>query len=82
MAAPNIVLFKKQILLQENGSKLNIIVENTTNIFGEVVGKNDLVTNASIGDIVLFDPSTCIIIKTSTSLYYIVNESDLIFKEI
>lgn len=82
MAVPNIVLLKKQVLIQENSSKLGIIVDNTVDIFGEVVSVNDLVDNVDIGNIVLFNPNGCLIFRYDNSFYYIVDNDRLIFKEI
>ena len=82
MAAPNIVLYKKQVLLQQTFSKQNTIVDTIYCIFGEVVGKNDLVTSMDIGDIVLFNPIESIIIIQNSVNYYIADVDKLIFKEI
>jgi hypothetical protein len=81
MAVPNIVLLKKQVLIQENSSKLGIIVNDGIDIFGEVVAANDLVNNVDIGDIVLFNPSDCLIFRYDNSFFYIIDNDKLIFKE-
>lgn len=82
MSVPNIVLLKKQIMLQENSSKLGIIVNNSDNLFGEVVAINDLVTNVDVGNIVLFNPSQCLIFRYDNSFFYIIESENLVFKEI
>lgn len=81
MSVPNIVLLKNQVLLQENSSKLGIIVDNSDNLFGEVVGINDLVTKVDIGNIVLFNPSGCLIFRYNSDFFYIVDVDKIIFKE-
>lgn len=82
MAVPNIVLFKKQVLLTQTYSKQGSFVDTIYCIFGEVVAKNDLVTNTDIGDIVLFNPKESIIVTQTGVNYYVTNIDDLIFKEI
>jgi co-chaperonin GroES (HSP10) len=69
-------------MLQENSSKLGIIVDNSDNVFGEVVAVNDLVTNVNVGDIVLFSPTQCLIFRYDNSFFYIVENEKLVFKEI
>ena len=79
---PNIILLKNQVLLQENASKLNIIVNNSDNLFGEVMSLNNLITNVNVGDIVLFNPNDCLILRYDNSFFYIVDNNKLIFKEV
>jgi hypothetical protein len=82
MAVPNIVLFKRQVLLTQTFSKQGNSVDTIYCIFGEVVAKNDLVVNTDIGDIVLFNPKQSIIVIQGGVDYYVTDIDNLIFKEI
>lgn len=80
MALPDIILYNNQILLSQSNSKLGVIIDSNNCIYGEVVAINDL-SSISIGDSLLFNPLNSISLIFDSNLYFLIDESKIIFKE-
>jgi hypothetical protein len=78
---PDIILGKNQILLTQGDSKLGIIIDNNNCIFGEVVSVNNLSNDISVGDFLLFNPLGAKNLLFDSELYYLIDTSQVVFKE-
>jgi hypothetical protein len=82
---PSIVLPQGYLLLSQSESIGDLVMDNNSNLFGEVMLANDLCELYAVGDSVLFDPNQGIImrydIETNSYTYYLVREDSILFKE-
>jgi hypothetical protein len=83
MAAPNIILERGYILLQQTGeSKLGITMTNNNFMFAEVVSINDLSEKYNLGNFVLFNPLGVTLMVYDSGTYFLTTEDKIIFKEV
>jgi hypothetical protein len=87
MAAPDVILSGSDIMIEASESALGLTPANTGLLFGSVVMISDLCDLREVGDNVLFDPSSAIIIvdnqvANTPVTYYIVSEDKTFFKEV
>jgi len=83
LAAPDIILDRPFVLIQESGSSLGITTDNNSSIlFGGIVNIYETSDRYSIGDSVMFirDGSTSILYDNS--VYLLVREEFVFFKEV
>lgn len=81
MAAPDIVINKKQIVLTQSSSGWGIVMDNNDFLFGYVEIVNDLTDMYVVGDIVLFDPQGAKMFMYDDTTFYITTEDKIYFKE-
>ena len=83
MAAPNIVIEKGYILLQQlGGSILGITMTNNNYLFADVVSINDLNEKYNLGDTVLFNPLNSTVFVYDDETFVLTTEDKIIFKEV
>jgi hypothetical protein len=82
---PDIVLPQGYVMLSQSASIQDLVMDNNSNLFGEVILVNDLCELYAVGDSVLFNPNEGIImrydIETNSYTYYFVREDSILLKE-
>ncbi len=78
MAATQIILKKGQVLITQYLSQLDIVLQNTTYLTGQIVQVSDLEDMYAVGDMVTYDPQGAQNLKYGASESYTLTTNDKI----
>jgi hypothetical protein len=81
VSLPDIYLPKPKVMLTESSTEQSISSNDGSLMFGLVVAQYETCNHTMTEAPVLFNPRGALIIKQGTTTYYIVNESEIYFRE-
>jgi hypothetical protein len=81
MAAPPIILSKPNILVTVSDSTVNLVSQSSGWVFGYVEAIYDTCDDVTVGQRVLFKPKADNALLYGSTIYYLVNETQKLFRE-
>lgn len=82
MAAPDITLGFKEVLLTQSSSVLGVISIDNKTQFGVVAKVSDLCDRFTVGDYVTYDPAKGRILLYGSTQYIFINEDNISGEEV